>query len=79
MAPVDEALTDPVRLVETVYALISGPAGAPRDWARWRSLYLPDARMLRTVVDPRGRPRAMRFGLDELRSSLPSRRRQPNP
>ena len=65
MAPVDEALTDPVRLVETVYALISGPAGAPRDWARWRSLYLPDARMLRTVVDPRGRPRAMRFGLDE--------------
>ena len=65
MAQVDEALSDPVRLVEAAYALISGPAGAPRDWARWRGLYLPDARMLRTVVDPRGRPRAMRFGLDE--------------
>lgn len=65
MAQVDAVLTDPVRLVEAVYALISGPAGVPRDWARWRSLYLPDARMLRTVVDAQGRPQAMRFGLED--------------
>lgn len=65
MASVDETLTDPVRLVEAVYALISGSAGVPRDWASWRRLYLPDARMLRTVVDPQGRPHAMRFGLED--------------
>ena len=34
----------PRAVVEATYAVISGPAG-PRDWARFRSLFLPGARM----------------------------------
>lgn len=45
-------------IVEALYASISGPAGAPRDWARFRSLMLPGARLVRTVVEPDGTPRA---------------------
>jgi hypothetical protein len=32
-------------LMASLYDVISGPAGQPRDWARFRSLFLPDARM----------------------------------
>ena len=32
-------------LVESLYHVISGPAGAPRDWQRFRSLFLPDGRL----------------------------------
>jgi len=32
-------------LVNALYDVISGPAGKPRDWDRFRSLFLPDGRM----------------------------------
>jgi len=32
-------------LMASLYDVISGPAGRQRDWARFRSLFLPDARM----------------------------------
>jgi hypothetical protein len=32
-------------LVTSLYDVISGPAGKPRDWARFRSLFLPDGRL----------------------------------
>jgi len=32
-------------LMASLYAVISGPAGQQRDWTRFRSLFLPDARM----------------------------------
>jgi hypothetical protein len=32
-------------LVASLYAVISGPAGEPRDWNRFRSLFLPDGRL----------------------------------
>ena len=51
-------------LVPAIYACISGPAGAPRDWARFRYLQRPDARSLRTVVDPDGAVRAEAFDVD---------------
>jgi len=51
-------------LVHAVYACISGPAGAPRDWARFRFLHRPDALSLRTVIDADGTPRAEVFGVD---------------
>ena len=35
-------------IVKAVYASISGPAGQKRDWQRFRSLYLPGARLVPT-------------------------------
>ena len=32
-------------LMASLYDVISGPAGQPRDWDRFRSLFLPDGRM----------------------------------
>lgn len=52
-APVREA--DPAdvesidAIVAAVYEIISGPAGAPRDWDRWYTLFAPDARLIPTV------------------------------
>jgi hypothetical protein len=43
-APADVA--SPQAIVEAVYATISGPAGKPRDWTRFRSLMAPDARFV---------------------------------
>ncbi|MFD0324476.1 hypothetical protein [Lysobacter gummosus] len=42
------------RLVRAIYACISGPAGAPRDWARFRYLCHPRNLSLRTVVEADG-------------------------
>lgn len=33
-------------IVHTAYALISGRAGEPRDWDRWKSLHAPGARLI---------------------------------
>lgn len=51
-------------LVNAIYACISGAAGAPRDWARFRYLHRPDALSLRTVIDTDGRPRAEVFSVE---------------
>lgn len=54
-APKAEAATDAARpedvasidaIVKTFYDVISGPAGAPRQWARDRSLYIPEVRFV---------------------------------
>lgn len=52
-------------LVRAIYACISGPAGATRDWDRFRALHRPEARSLRTVIDADGSPRAESFGVEE--------------
>lgn len=33
-------------VISTMYSVISGPAGEPRDWALLRSLYHPQARLM---------------------------------
>ena len=38
-------------IVAALYDVISGPAGAPRNWNRMRALFAPDARL--TVIQPR--------------------------
>jgi hypothetical protein len=42
-------------VVDEIYAMISGPAG-PRDWARQRAIFHPDARQVRTWIGEDGRP-----------------------
>lgn len=33
-------------IMAAIYDVISGPAGQPRDWNRFRSLFIPDARLI---------------------------------
>jgi len=41
-------------IVTAVYDVLSGPAGQARDWNRWRSLFIPEARLLSVGVDRQG-------------------------
>jgi hypothetical protein len=41
-------------IVAAVYDVISGPAGEARDWDRWRSLYVPEARLIPVGVNREG-------------------------
>jgi hypothetical protein len=44
-------------IIKAFYEVISGPAGEPRQWARDRSLYIPDVRFVSMDVQG-GKPRA---------------------
>ena len=48
----DAATIDGV--MRALYDVISGPAGAPRDWARLHALYAPHARLVPTRLSPDG-------------------------
>jgi len=39
-------------IISAVYEVISGPAGQKRDWNRFRSLFLPEARLIPTPAKP---------------------------
>jgi len=54
-SPSDLATLDAI--LRAMYEVISGPAGTPRDWARFRSLYLPGARLMPVVSRPGETPR----------------------
>jgi hypothetical protein len=51
-------------VIDETYAMISGPAG-PRDWCRQANCFLPEARQVRTWVDPDGRPQKLSMSLDD--------------
>ena len=56
--PVDPGDVESVdAIVAAVYDVISGPAGEARDWDRWRSLFLPEARLVAVSVTPEGESR----------------------
>src|SRR5437588_3688373 len=48
--PTDVASIDAI--ITAAYDVISGPAGKKRDWNRERSLFLPGARLMPTVMEP---------------------------
>lgn len=41
-------------IISALYESISGPKGAPRDWQRMRSLFLPEARLIPSVNRQQG-------------------------
>ena len=51
-------------VVDEMYAMISGPRG-PRDWSRQANCFHPEARQIRTWVEPGGRPAMTIMGLDD--------------
>jgi hypothetical protein len=50
--PADVVSVDAI--VAAVYDVISGPAGETRDWDRWRSLFLPEARLVSVARNREG-------------------------
>jgi hypothetical protein len=52
-------------IIAAVYDVISGPAGAPRDWDRFRSLCYPGARMIPSRRDDKGTVTARIFNTEE--------------
>jgi len=58
--PVVQLLAVRVRLPHVIAQLgdvrISGPAAQPRNWDRWRSLFVPGARLIPTAVPQNGPP-----------------------
>lgn len=61
--PADVASVDAI--VRALYESISGPKGAPRDWARLRTLYGPNARMIYTTVGADGKARLANWSVEE--------------
>lgn len=61
--PADVASVDAI--VHALYESISGPKGAPRDWARLRTLYGPNARMIYTAVGADGKGRLINWNVEE--------------
>jgi pimeloyl-ACP methyl ester carboxylesterase len=49
-----EDVSSPEAIVKAVYDVISGPAGRPRDWERFRSLFADGARMIPSGPRPSG-------------------------
>jgi len=45
-------------IMKAFYEVISGPAGQPRDWARDRTLYVPEIRFVETSADRSGKTTA---------------------
>lgn len=56
-------------VIDEMYDMISGPAG-PRDWGRHANCFLPEARLVRTFVDDRGRPGMLAMGPDEYAANV---------
>lgn len=61
--PADVA--SPVAIIDALYASISGPKGASRDFDRLRTLYAPSARMIWTGVAADGTARLRNWSVDE--------------
>ena len=53
--PADVASVDAI--ITALYDVISGPAGQARDWSRFRSLFVPGARLIPTIHPPGATPR----------------------
>lgn len=51
-------------VVDAMYAMVSGPAG-PRDWSQQKRVFHPDARQMRTGVNPDGKPWIKIMSLDD--------------
>ena len=65
--PADPAdVNSPDAIVSAAYEAISGEAGEERDWARLRSLFVPDARLIPTDRRPDGSAGYQAMTVDEF-------------
>ncbi len=60
-------VASPQSVLTALYDVITGPAAQPRDWARFRSLFLDGAQLTWTQVDPAsGRSYFFNLSVDEF-------------
>lgn len=52
-------------IIHALYDVLSGPAGQPRDWDRYRSLFMEDARSIVIVAVPGEKPRARQLTVED--------------
>jgi hypothetical protein len=57
VAPRPEDVSTIDGIIKAYYEVVSGPAGKPREWARDRTLYIPDLRFVAVGYDKNGNPR----------------------
>jgi hypothetical protein len=60
-----EDVTSIDAIINAVYDVISGPAGEARDWDRFRSLFLPEARLVPSGRAPDGTTRYLVWSPEE--------------
>ena len=65
--PADVASVDAI--IAALYASISGPKGAPRDFARMRTLFAPNARLIATGRSANGTPVIRNFSVAEYEAA----------
>lgn len=52
-------------ILSALYEVISGPAGQPRDWDRYRSLFLPGARLMPILSSPGEKPHVRLLSVED--------------
>jgi hypothetical protein len=52
-------------ILHALYEVLSGPAGQPRDWERYRSLFLESARLIVVAAVTGEKPRANQLTLED--------------
>jgi hypothetical protein len=52
-------------ILHALYEVLSGPAGQPRDWERYRSLFLEGARLIVVVAVAGEKPRVRQLTLED--------------
>ncbi|MCL7965099.1 MAG: hypothetical protein M8858_06760 [marine benthic group bacterium] len=52
-------------IISALYDVISGPAGEARDWDRFRSLFLPEARLVPSGSAPDGSTRYLAWSVED--------------
>ena len=57
-------------IVAALYDVISGPAGQKRDWDRFRSLFVPSARLIPTLRQPSGEFGTRTYSVDGYASAV---------
>ena len=63
-SPADVSSMDAI--LHSLYDVISGPAGHPRDWNRFRSLFISGARLIPTRTDSSGHSRTTVMSPDQF-------------
>jgi len=52
-------------ILHALYEVLSGPAGQPRDWERYRSLFMENARLIVVVAVAGEKPHARQLTLED--------------